>query len=556
MLQKRAIVIILFALLWNLQANSQHAKTTYHQPEAEYQFSVALSFMQPNRAAKNTTNYLWIPSSCKKVKAIIISSQNVLEQWLNEHPLIRKVCKENDIAILWSCPGFFIDIKEKNKQVNGKNIQTILDTLGAISGYKELSRIPWISIGHSGTNNLVSELVFHYPNKILTAIKMKGGPGFDPPTTSFVLNKEVLEKNNYSIPFLCNAGEYFEWNQQNEDLIHPFDTIKNYQSVLNERKQKQQPLSYFFDPNTGHFECSEALTALVASYIDAAVKCRLNNLNDTLLIPIDLNKGWVAGLPLPGSNLVVPKLYKDAVGAEKNLPWYFNRKQALEAIALAKVNFKRKTQIAGFSNLDGTVAQFNRGIVWPIPYETQADGTTFTLKPVFWKAIPDTFKFGGTVLGKSNNQPKVILLCGNAKHVSNNTFKIAPERSFKAASTYFVVRTEGNDQYRTSVEPGQVVITLNDKGLTQTITFDTLKNVPLKTKSVIIHAVATSKMPVSFFVKSGPAFLKGNQLIFTSIPPATRFPVKVTVVAYQWGRTQQPQIQTAPFVERTFYIIK
>jgi hypothetical protein len=556
MLQKRGIVIFLFGLLLNIHANAQHPLPTDHQRQDEYQFSVGLPFMQPNGNAKNTTNYLWIPSSCKKVKAVIISSQNVLEQWLNEHPLIRKVCKENDIAILWSCPGFFIDIKEKSKQVNGKNIQIILDTLGAISGYKELSRVPWISIGHSGTNNLVSELVYHYPNKILTAIKMKGGPGFDLPTTSFILNKEVVESNKYSIPFLCNAGEYFEWNQQNEDLIHPFDTIKNYQSILNERKQKQQPLSYFFDPNTGHFECSEALTALVASYIDAAVKCRLSKLNDTLLIPIDLNKGWVAGLPLPGSALVEPKLYKDAVGVEKNLPWYFNRKQAENAIALAKVNFKRKTQIAGFSNLDGTVAQFNRGIVWPIPYETQADGTTFTLQPVFWKSIPDTFKFAGTVLGKSNNQPKVILLCGNAKPISKNTYKITPERSYKAASTYFIVRTEGDDQYRTSVEPGQIIITPNDKGAMQTITFDTLKNVRPKTKSISLKAIATSNLPVTFFVKAGPAFIKGNQLFFTTIPPSSKFPVKVTVVAYQWGRTQQPQIQTAAFVERTFYINK
>jgi hypothetical protein len=40
------------------------------------------------------------------------------------------------------------------------------------SSYSELSKVPWISIGHSGTNNLVSELVYHFPNKILCAFKI------------------------------------------------------------------------------------------------------------------------------------------------------------------------------------------------------------------------------------------------------------------------------------------------------------------------------------------------------------------------------------------------
>ena len=58
------------------------------------------------------------------VKATRMTSQNVLEQWLNEHPLIRMLCKENDIAIFCSCPGLFIDIKGKSKRVNGRNFQT------------------------------------------------------------------------------------------------------------------------------------------------------------------------------------------------------------------------------------------------------------------------------------------------------------------------------------------------------------------------------------------------------------------------------------------------
>ena len=36
--------------------------------------------------------------------------------------------------------------------------------------------------------------------------------------------------------------------------------------------------------------------------------------------------------------------------------------------------------------------------------------------------------------------PNVILLCGNAKHITGNIFQLTPERNFKTSATYFVIR--------------------------------------------------------------------------------------------------------------------
>jgi hypothetical protein len=43
-------------------------------------------------------------------------------------------------------------------------------------------------------------------------------------------------------------------------------------------------------------------------------------------------------------------------------------------------------------------------------------------------------------------------------------------------------------------------------------------------------------------------------LKFTSLPPRTKFPVQVTVVAWQYGRAVEPKLQSAAPVERTFFI--
>ena len=47
-----------------------------------------------------------------------------------------------------------------------------------------------------------------------------------------------------------------------------------------------------------------------------------------------------------------------------------------------------------------------------------------------------------------------------------------------------------------------------------------------------------------------------TSLRLTPIPPGARFPVKVTVVAWQWGHAAAPKLDTAEPVERTFSLLK
>jgi len=52
----------------------------------------------------------------------------------------------------------------------------------------------------------------------------------------------------------------------------------------------------------------------------------------------------------------------------------------------------------------------------------------------------------------------------------------------------------------------------------------------------------------------GPAEIKDGKLVLTKIPPRAKYPVKVTVVAWQYGRGVEPKVQTAEPVSRSFYI--
>ena len=61
--------------------------------------------------------------------------------------------------------------------------------------------------------------------------------------------------------------------------------------------------------------------------------------------------------------------------------------------------------------------------------------------------------------------------------------------------------------------------------------------------------------PVRFFVVVGPAVVQGDKLVLTKIPPRTKFPVSVTVAAWQWGRGTEPKVRTAEIVKQTFKIL-
>jgi hypothetical protein len=72
---------------------------------------------------------------------------------------------------------------------------------------------------------------------------------------------------------------------------------------------------------------------------------------------------------------------------------------------------------------------------------------------------------------------------------------------------------------------------------------------------VKLAARSSAKIPVYYYVREGPAEVDdAGTLTFTPVPPRSKYPVSVTVVAWQWGRSIDPLIQSAKPVERTFTI--
>jgi hypothetical protein len=503
------------------------------------------------------TAYLWIPENCPKLRGVLILCANVPEHMLVGDQAIRDVCAANDLGIVW-CARTFYNFKAKNEdKTDVAFLQQLLDGLAKVSGYNEVATVPWLPMGESGHLLMVDALVEAAPERCIAGIWIK--------------NCHLPPKNR-EVPAFVAYGSAQEWSQDKTDYRVQWKNIDaNYARILNERKSNPDwPFSFVIDGTSGHFDCSERLTRLFARYIDLVAKARLSDDGSANLKKIDLTKGYLADLPVPGHEGHPVTAYADAPADGRALPWFLDKAFAEEAQSIAAINWNSDSQLPAFTDNKGNVFPYTfNGITMmsldkkpePLPdgttppmLETEADGITFTVQGTMLDKLPANFFAAGQPLAQVPGTPTAEWLCGCVEPLGGGKFRIALDRTWPSP-IYVALRHAGTDSVRAVVQPGQITREGNTDGAPQKITFAKLDDVKAGTDSVPLQATSDSGLPVSFFVDAGPAIIKDGKVVFTKIPSRTKFPVAVTVVAWQWGRHAEPKIKRADLVRQTFHIL-
>ena len=529
----------------------------------------------PDGSKTTARAYLWVPEECKKLRGILVLCANVPEMMLAGHPEIRKVCRENDLGIVW-CPGTFFNFKRfgpDKKLANAESVaflQQLLDGLAATSGYSELTTVPWIPLGESAHLLMADALVEAAPGRAIAGIWLKN---------------PHLPPNDRTTPALVIYGTAQEWAQDKPDtnknttfLDRWSSNASHYDSVVNERKSHPDwALTYAIDGQSGHFDCSEKVVAMTARYIDNVTKARLPKDGGTNLIALDLTKGFLAEIPAPGHTATPPVAWGDATN--KALPWFFDKESAEAAQALGSIDWKSKSQMPAFSDTNGTVMPFifngissiainaqpkaytnaATGAVTNAPVVvTDTDGITFHLKGVLLDKIPESFVGAGAgeVLEKTRGDPVLEWTSGCLEPLGKGTFRIAVDRNWPNQATYLVSRQPGTANVRGVVQPAGINLReMNSEGKAQKITFDAIPDVKDGTTSVKLKAVSDAGLPVRFFVDAGPAVIEGDKLVFTKLPANAKLPLTVTVGAWQFGQWDEPKVKKADIVKQSFQIL-
>lgn len=551
---------------------------------AEYQWSTTIDQIPSETFSSETGKapraFLWIPPNCKKVRAIVIGEHNMEEEPILENPAFRKNLAELGFAEVWITP-FLGSPHFRFDQGAGEIFEKLMKDLAAVSGYSELEDAPLVPMGHSAAASLGWDMAAWNPKRVLAVLSISGQWPFFKEASS----PDWGDRNLDGVPGLTTKGEYEVGG----------NLSGGWYAGLKGDSFKKHPLTPFtqvLDPGSGHFEASPEKIALIGLYLKKAAQYRLpansSAVGPVTLTPIDPTKtGWLFDVwHLNGKPAAPAAPVAQYQGNKDQASWAFDREMA-QAIETFQNRFQnQQTVLIGYKQKDGlTIPRGDHAMVH-LKFEPIGDGLTFKMSGGFWDKVPATTDpkasaWGGASEGQPVNPGEVLsypsgkenkivmsVICGPVEQKGPDTFAIRFNRvgfdnSKRSSSAWLLATWPGDGHYKKMVQQGLLDFNLKNKnGEPQTISFADIPNQRGGGMMPSIRLSATSsahlpgiQLPVHFYVREGPAEVDDNgTLTFTPIPPRSKYPIKVTVVAWQWGRSIPPLVQSAEPVEKSFLI--
>lgn len=525
----------------------------------EWQWSV------PVRNAKEGNGearaFLWIPPDCKLLKGVVVAQNNMEEQSILESLLFRNKMTELSFAEIWISPSF--DHLFRFNESSGDVFNAMMNELADSSGYVELKQVPVVPIGHSASASWPYYFAAWNPQRTLAAISVSGQwPWF----RDSVFAPDIWgDKNIDFVPCLETMGEYEAANTWSEE-------------GLKERaKHPLMPLSMIACPAEGHFNASEKKIAYIALYIRKAVEYRLMKpatlITAARLKPINPTQtGWLLDKwrlnEKPAAKAAPVDKYK---GNKAEAFWFFDEEMAKATEEYQSTERNKKTALLGYVQDGKIVPQKNTHQQVDLVFKPLQDGITFILKATFLDTVPSAHKRtsewtglpAGSPVGHPSNSQAIQIqrITGPFEKINDSTFRLRLEKGISSKAInyalWFASTHPGNMQYKPALQQAQMLVaSSNSNGVAQRIIFDSIGNQHTSLKRITLHAISNEGLPVLFYVKEGPAFINGDTLQIDKVPIRSRYPVKITVVAWQYGKSVEPAVQTAKPVERSFYLIK
>jgi len=506
-----------------------------------------------------TRIYLWIPADCQRVRGVVFANHNMIEQGILEHPLMRDALTKLGFAEAWTVP-YFDATFDFNKGA-GDHFEKVMAALADESGYQELRFAPVVPLGHSACATFPWNFAAWNPGRTLAILSVHG----DAPQTALTGNgKPRVDWGDRSIdgvPGLMVMGEYEWWDAR---LAPAFDFMA---------KHPKAPLAFLADAGRGHFDYSGHTVEYLAKFIEKAAALRLpaDAPLDRLVVlkPVDPATGWRMDRwrkDKPPSAQPAP--YPQYTGNPEDAFWNFDEEMATAAEAIYAAQRGKKPQLLGVT--DGQMP-VDTGCGEPVAprFIPLADEISFRLQASFLDKVPGkndkaalwTGLPAGSPLGHaaSGGAPVLSRIVGPFVQTGADTFALRFGRAEYTANRrnndmWIVASHTGDEQYKSIVQQLMVRANPNKNGTPQQITFPEIHDRKPGADSIKLTAISDAGLPVCYYVREGPAEIEGDTLKFTPIPPRARFPVKVTVVAWQWGRSTDPKIKTAEPVERSFFL--
>jgi autotransporter-associated beta strand protein len=580
-----------------------------------YQYSVPVTAIYGTWPADSQRRaYLWVPPGCAKLQGVIVGLHNMLEKPMFDDPAIRQACADANLGIVFISPGdaktwtpngignytaantpnaltldpnsyvsadidpstgtnYATDIDPAtgarfSSQIEqcGAELAHVLKNLADESGYTELQFAPILLTGHSAASTFV------WTRGLATTAAMSG-------RVFAILSYKGMYPGSIpaGMPVLHVSSEWQEIsNWGNTWELGDAPQARNLRAGGATRL-----FGEYVQPGTGHYEYSETQSGPMADFIKSVAQLRIPaNWPATaapVLTALDPTAGWLVDVTKLGSGNCQPVAYANWIGAGKDplrAYWYPDQATAQAACDEMNAGFSKRPQmISAYQNsstLASLAAQSNGTGYVALSATLLGDGVSFKVRPASLSQSPVVRLDHGGPLGIGSD---AILLKANGsgalKQTGADTFRVWMDRGSvikegQPWEPFLIAYISGDGTYRRADRPIQLTtsVPVNNvtSGIAQTIAFTDVPNqIATNLQPLTMQAASSlgAGWPVQFWVASGPYRNDENDsrlLVPDAIPPGTKFPMRVVVGSWQWGK---PGVtQSAPVVFKTFWIFK
>lgn len=505
--------------------------------------------------------YLWIPERCGKVRAVLFAQHNMIERSILEHPEMRRSLAESGMAAVFVYPS--MDAVFRFDEGAGERFDSMMKALAETSGYQELATAPVAPLGHSAHASFPWNFAAWNPGRTLAVMSVKGDAPLSDLTGSGKPNPDWGDTGLDGVPGLMVMSEQEWW----EARLAPYQRFR--------AAHPGTPLALLADAGHGHFDATDPLVRFLAMFLRKAAAARLPEDGAGPLRVVDPQAGWLADrwrIGEPPLEAAAP--FATYRGERDEAFWCFDREMAVETERYQAWGRGGKSQQAGFIQDGKLVPISNSHAGTELRFMPGADGLTFTLGAGFINPLPpnppvatkDKRPQEFTVVPQAATAPdhaagalELSVVLGPVVKTGANTFRVAPDWMFpdldrKPADAWFLALHPGDASFKGAVRQARMRIAGSTDGEPQVIRFPEIADQSPNGGTFKLGAVSDSGLPVGYFVREGPAVVRGYTLQPTTLPPRAKFPVKVTVVAWQLGGGSGRKFRAATPVERTFSI--
>lgn len=506
---------------------------------------------------------LWIPENCQRVRAVLLAQHNMIERGILEHPAMRRVLADCGIAEVFIAPS--MDAVFRFDQGAGEKLDAALKSLADQSGYKEIASAPFIPTGHSAHASFPWNCAAWKPGRTLAILSVKGDAPLTDLTGSGKPNPGWGNHTLDGIPGLMVMSEYEWW----ENRLTP---LRKYLT-----EHPAAPIGVLADAGHGHFDATDSLVEFLALFIRKTAAARLPEDGSNKLRAVDPTKGWLIDHWRRDEAPRAPAAPFPIYSGDKNDAfWCFDEETARATETHQARGRGGRLSELGFIQNGGFVPISNTHAGTELTFQPEADGITFRLDSGFITPLPKdpptatkdkrppptrVIPVAATEGSHAPGKPAINRIVGPVVPKESGTFQISldwmfPATDGKPIETWFLTSHPGGSGFKSVVRQAMMRVQPCTEGTEQTLTFPEIPDPHAGAESIALTAVSSSGMPVSYYVREGPAVIRDGKLHLTPLPPRAKIPVKVTVVAWQFGRPSPSAVKAAVPVARTFSVLR